>query len=108
MSALLNIDHLNFDSTIKESSKPIMIDAYATWCGPCQHMAPMVEELAVELGDKYLFAKLNIDQARDLAIQLGIMSVPTFLFFKNGELIADEIGYMSKDQLKEKIVKHLG
>ena len=108
MSNITHVDTQNFDDTIKNAPKPIVMDVFATWCGPCQHMAPTYEELSVELADSYTFTKLNIDESREIAIQLGIMSVPTFLFFNKGELIGQEIGYMNKDQLKEKIIQHLG
>lgn len=105
---IISITRHNFDAEIKESKKPVVIDVFATWCGPCQHMAPFFEELSQEFSEKYTFGKINIDEARDIAVEFGIMSVPTFLFLKNGELVAQEVGYMSKEQLQEKITAHLG
>ncbi len=105
---IISITRHNFDAEVKNSKKPVVIDVYATWCGPCQHMAPSYEELSEELGSKYTFCKVNIDEARDIAVEFGIMSVPTFLFLKEGELVAQEVGFMSKEQLKEKIQTHLG
>jgi thioredoxin 1 len=105
---IIDVTRHNFETEIKNSKKPVVIDVFATWCGPCQHMEPFYEELAQELGSKYTFGKLNIDEARDIAIEFGIMSVPTFLFLKNGTLVGQEIGYMSKEQLKETIESHLG
>ena len=93
----------NFEKEIQNESKPIVLDVYAEWCGPCQQMMPIVEELEKEMGDTYKFAKLNVDEARDISIKYGVISVPTFLFIKNGEVKGKETGYMSKETLKEKI-----
>jgi thioredoxin 1 len=93
----------NFEKEITKSSKPIVLDVYASWCGPCQQMMPIVEELEKELGNKYKFAKLNVDEAREISIRYGVTSVPTFIFIKNNEVIGKETGYMSKDILREKI-----
>lgn len=98
----------NFDSVVMQSSKPVILDVYASWCGPCQQMIPIFQELEKELGSTYTFAKLNVDEARDISIKLGVTSVPTFIFVKNGQIKAKETGYISKDGLKEKIATHLG
>lgn len=104
---VVSINSSNFDNEIKFSSKPVLIEVYATWCGPCQHMMPIVEELANELGHQYKFAKLNVDEAREIAVGYGITSVPSFLFIKNNEVIAKEIGYMTKDVLSSKMEEFL-
>ncbi len=98
----------NFEKEITQSTMPIVLDVYATWCGPCQQMMPILEELEKELGSKYKFAKLNVDEARELSIQYGVTSVPTFVFIKNGEVKGKETGYISKEVLKEKIEAALG
>ena len=98
----------NFDEEVKHSALPVVVDVYATWCGPCKMMAPLFEELSKELADKYKFAKINIDEERDIAIQYNVSSIPTFLFIKGGNLVAKETGYLSKDALKAKIESHLG
>jgi len=98
----------NFDAEITNATIPIVLDVYATWCGPCQQMMPIIEELEKELGSKYKFAKLNIDEAREISIQYGVTSVPTFVFIKDGEIKGKETGYMSKEVLKEKIEAALG
>lgn len=99
----ISITPENFEQEIKNESKPIVLDVYASWCGPCQQMMPIVDELEKELGKSYKFAKLNVDEARDLSIKYGVISVPTFLFIKNGEVKGKETGYMSKAALEEKI-----
>lgn len=99
----VDITQSNFDKEIKQESKPVVMDVYASWCGPCQQMAPIFEELEKEMGSKYKFTKLNVDEARDISIKFGVISVPTFLFIQNGEIKSKETGYMAKDVLKEKI-----
>lgn len=98
----------NFAAEVKESQQPVVIDCYADWCGPCQQMTPIFEELEGELGSTIKFAKINIDNARELAQELGVTSVPTFIFIKNGEVVGKESGYMAKEVFAEKIKSHLG
>lgn len=100
---IITINRHNFKQEIEQASKPVVIDVYATWCGPCQHMAPLFEELEKQYGDKLTFAKLNVDESREIAISYGITSVPTFLFIKNNEVVDKAIGYMSKEDLETKI-----
>ncbi len=104
----VDINSDNFEQEIKKSSKPVVLDVFATWCGPCQQMAPIFEELYKELSEKYKFAKLNIDEERDLSIQYNVSSVPTFIFIKNGEVIGREMGYIDKESFKSKIENTLG
>ncbi|CDK30951.1 thioredoxin [Candidatus Babela massiliensis] len=106
--AVISINKHNFKQEIEEASKPVVIEVYATWCGPCQHMMPIFEELEEELKDKYTFAKLNVDEAREIAIAYNISSVPTFLFIKDNKVASQERGYMSKEDLKSKIEELLG
>jgi thioredoxin 1 len=95
----------NYQVEIKQANKPIILDIYATWCGPCQQMTPIMEELEKELGDTYKFAKLNVDEAREISIKdYGVTSVPTFVFIKDGVVKGKETGYMSKEVMHDKIV----
>lgn len=98
----------NVSQEVSASKLPVVIDVYATWCGPCQQMAPTFEQLEKELGDKCKFAKLNVDEARELSIQYGVTSVPTFVFIKNNEIKHKETGYMSKEDLRKKIEDFIG
>lgn len=90
----------NFEETI-HGSQLVMIDFWATWCGPCRALAPTIEELAEEYHDKMVIAKCDIDENQDIAMQFGIMSIPTILFFKNGEIVEKQVGLVPKVQLKK-------
>ncbi len=98
----------NFKTEIEQEQGPIILEVFASWCGPCQQMKPIFEELENELGEAYKFAELNVDDARDISIKYGVTSVPTFIFIKEGEIKGKETGYISKDDLKEKIESYLG
>ncbi len=101
MPIIINKD--NFEVDIRKSDMPIVIDVYATWCGPCQQMKPIFAELEQEFVGKCKFASLNVDEARDISIMFGVTSVPTFIFYSNGEMHSKDTGYMSKEALKARI-----
>ncbi|HBS47588.1 TPA: thioredoxin [Candidatus Dependentiae bacterium] len=103
----INLNKENYTVEVEQSTLPVVIDVYATWCGPCQMMLPIFEEVSKELSDKYKFVKLNIDESRELAFKFGISSVPTFVFIKNGK-ISKETGYMNKEAFIQKIEELLG
>lgn len=105
---VVSLTKQNFQTEVQQSDKPVVIDVYATWCGPCKVMAPLFEELAKELGDQYTFAKLNVDEAREIATEYRVTSVPTFLFIKNNKLVGKEIGNISKEDLRSRIEDYLG
>lgn len=104
----ISITNDNFEKEVLQEPKPVIVDIYASWCGPCQMMAPIFDELEKEMGDDYKFVKLNVDEARELSIQLGVTSVPSFLFFVDGNVQSKEVGYMSKEDLQTKIVEIFG
>ncbi len=99
------------DSNVNEviaSGKPVVIDFWATWCGPCMRLAPVIDELAQEYADRVVIGKYNVDEESELSGQYRIMSIPTILFFKNGEQVRDlRMAGPTKDQLKANIEKLL-
>ncbi len=98
----------NFDQEVLQSPVPVFVDFWAPWCGPCQQMGPMVEEFAQEYdASKLKIAKLNVDDHGELAGKYGIMSIPTFIIFKNGEVADQTMGGMQKEQLKAFIDKNV-
>ena len=99
----LTVNSQNFEEKVLKSELPVVIDVFATWCGPCQQVAPIFDELAKELEGTYTLVKINIDEERDLAIKYNVSSIPTFLFINKGEVVGKEMGYMSKEDLKAKI-----
>jgi len=104
---IIDVTKENFEEEVLNSDKPVIVDVYANWCGPCQQMFPIFEELEKDLRETYKFVKLNVDEGRDLSIQYGVTSVPTFVFIKDKEVHGKETGYMSKKDLEEKINTHL-
>lgn len=104
---LSHITKENFETLVLKAQKPVIIDVYAHWCGPCQYMTPVFEEIAQENESKYIFVKLNVDESREIAMQFGVTSIPTFLFFKNGVLKGKETGVLEKEEFLEKIESYL-
>jgi thioredoxin 1 len=98
----------NFEHEVTQSKLPVVLDVYATWCGPCLQMEPIFEELELEYGNKYKFVKLNVDESRELAINYGVTAVPTFIFIKNNEIKGKETGFQTKAALITKITELLG
>ncbi len=93
--------------TIEQSTKPIIVDAFASWCPHCIKMRPIFEELEKQLGDKYSFAAFDVDESPELAEQLNVMSLPTFIFIKNKKEVGREMGEMPQDDLKKFIETYL-
>lgn len=107
LKMVISINKTNIKEEIHDSTKPIILDVFATWCGPCKYMKPIFEELSQELGEMYKFAQLNVDEARDLAIKYGVTSVPTFVFIKKDQVVGKITGSMSKEDLRAKIKEFL-
>jgi thioredoxin 1 len=98
----LEITDADFDYAVKKY-KTIVIDCWAPWCGPCRMVGPIIDELAKEMQGKIVFGKLNVDENPSISMKHQIMSIPTMLIFKNGNLIDKFVGAMPKDQLKRKL-----
>lgn len=93
----------NFDAEVLNSDIPAVVDFFATWCGPCKMMAPVVEALASEYDGKVKIGKLDVDENTDIAARYGVMTIPTIILFKNGEIVSKTIGVQSKNTLKNAI-----
>jgi thioredoxin 1 len=90
-------------NNIIQSEKPVLVDFWATWCGPCRAMAPVLQELKAEMGDRVRIVKIDVDKNTDLAVQMKVMGVPTFMLYKNGILVWSEAGTFTKETLKKHI-----
>lgn len=98
----LEINDADFDSTVKKYNT-IVVDCWAPWCGPCRMMGPVIDELAKEMHGKIVFGKLNVDENPSVSMKHQIMSIPTLLVFKNGNLIDRVVGVYPKEELKKKL-----
>lgn len=108
MSAVLTIDGGNFENEVLKAEKPVLVDFWASWCGPCKMLGPIVDAVAEENTGKIVVGKVNVDENRELAIQFGIRGVPTLIFFKYGKEIKRVVGAQSKAQLQSLIDEVIG
>jgi len=105
--ALLHLTDINFKKEVLESSEPVLVDFWATWCGPCKMIATILEELAKEYDKKFTIGKVNVEESPKTASQYGIMSVPTLVFFRKGKISEQLVGVLNKAQIKRKIEENL-
>ena len=101
MSAL-NINKNNFVEEVMNSEKPVLVDFWASWCGPCRMVIPVVEKIAEEYPE-YKVVKVNVDEEQELAAQFGVMSIPTLMVVKNGEVVNKSVGAKNKQQILKKL-----
>jgi thioredoxin 1 len=106
--AVISVGNDTFDQVVLQSQGLVMVDFWATWCGPCKIVTPVVEELAKEYEDKVTFAKVNTDENPDLASRYNIRGIPTLMFFKEGKVMDQIVGAVPKAQLKSKLDSLLG
>ena len=102
------INQNEFDAEVMQAKGLVVVDMYADWCGPCKMMAPVVEQLAAEYDGKIKIGKLNVDEEPEIAQRYGVMSIPTFIYFKGGEVVEQSLGAVTADKLKEAITKVTG
>lgn len=103
----VEVTDTNFQSEVLQSDKPVLLDFWAEWCGPCKMIAPVVEELAREYEGKLKVGKVDVDSNQQTSMQYGVRSIPTLLIFKGGKVVDQLVGAVPKRILAEKITKHL-
>ena len=97
---ITNITKENFEAEVLKSEKPVLVDFWATWCGPCKMIGPVIEEIANE-HPEIKVCKINVEEEGELSIKHGVMSIPTLMIFKNGEIAQTAIGYRPKEEIEE-------
>lgn len=107
MATITSLSSTTFDETVGAAAKPVLVDFWAEWCGPCKMIAPVLDELAGEHGESITFAKLNVDEAPDIARRQGVMSIPTLIVFQGGQPAKRIVGAKSKAALLEDLAEFL-
>lgn len=102
---MMKLTKQNYEETIKNTEGLLVVDFWAEWCGPCKMLAPVIDSLSAKMTD-VTFAKLNIDEEVEVALQNGVSSIPTLFFVKNGEVVKKSVGYMPEDEL-EKLINEI-
>ena len=107
MSEVLHINDADFESVVVNSDIPVLLDFWAPWCGPCKMIAPVLDELAPEFAGKAKIVKMNVDDNQATPAQFGVRSIPTLLLFKNGQVVATQVGALPRTQLANFINQHI-
>ncbi len=99
--SVIKLTNENFENEVLKSEIPVLVDFWAEWCGPCRMQAPIIEDLANTIGEKLKVCKLNVDEESDLAVKYNVMSIPTLIYFKDGQIKNTAVGLHSKDEILE-------
>nr|WP_220186770.1 thioredoxin [Moraxella lacunata] len=105
--SIINTTDASFDQDVLQANKPVLVDFWAAWCGPCKAIAPVLEDLDAEYGDKFQIVKVNVDDNPETSARFGIRSIPTLFVFKNGEKVDTVVGSRPKSEFVELLNKHL-
>ena len=97
--SVLSLNEKNFEEEVLKSEKPVLVDFWASWCGPCRMMSPVIDEIAEEMGETVKVYKINIDEEKNLAVKYNVMSIPTFIVLKNGKEVGRTIGVQDKSEI---------
>jgi thioredoxin 1 len=108
MGAPLTITDATFESEVLNAAEPVLVDFWATWCGPCKMIAPVLEEIATEQTGRLKIAKLDVDANGGTAMRFGVQSIPTLILFKDGQQVERLLGAMPKQSIMSKLERHLG
>jgi thioredoxin 1 len=103
----IELNDVNFDSEVKRSTQPVLVDFFATWCGPCKKQLPIIDELASDFSGKARIGKINVDDGPNKANEFGVSSIPALMIFKDGQVVEKMVGLHSKGQLEELLNKYL-
>ena len=103
MSTLQHVNEIDFSEVVLKSTKPVLVDFWAEWCGPCRALGPVLEEISSETADEINIVKLNVDEAGNLARQYNIKGIPTMLFFKNGQVVSTLVGNQPRSEILDSI-----
>lgn len=105
--SVLTITNQNFEAEVMSAAEPVLVDFWATWCGPCRMLSPVVDKLAEEFEGKIKVGKINVDEQQELAARFGIMTIPTLLVFKGGEIVEKSVGVKPQNALAAMLNKHI-
>lgn len=105
--AIVELNNSSFESEVLKSNKPVLVDFWAPWCGPCKALAPVIDEISTEYADKLKVGKVNVDDNPEISMQYGIRSIPTLIVFKDGEVFEQVIGAVPKSEIEKVVQKAL-